>query len=327
MDRPDSILSALRDGEPITAADAYRLCDSGDDDLDLLLTVADRLRRERFGNRVHLCSIVNAKSGRCPENCAFCAQSAHHDTKAPVYPLVSAERIVSEAEEAVRRGARCYGIVTSGTSVTDQEIETICEAVRTIRERLPITPSCSLGILTDEKLQRLKEAGVGTYHHNLETSRTFFPRICTTHDYEEDVETVRAAKRTGLTVCSGGLFGMGESLRDRVELALLLRDLSVDSIPLNFLNPIQGTPLAGISAITPRECLRTIALFRVICPTASISVCGGREYNLRDLQSWIFRAGANGMMIGNYLTTSGRNPDDDLRMLADLGLEPEVCHA
>ncbi|GAB4295023.1 MAG: biotin synthase BioB [Desulfuromonadia bacterium] len=326
MHQFDPVLSRFQEGATLSEADIERLSLITDDEIDTLFFVANRLRQKHFGNRVHLCSIINAKSGRCPENCAFCAQSVHHSTDAPVYPLASVERIVAEAGDAAARGARCYGIVTSGTRVSDREIDTICEAVRIIRERYDITPSCSLGILSQQQLLKLKEAGVGTYHHNLETSRSFFPRICTTHDYEEDVETIRAAKRVGLPVCSGGLFGMGEERRDRVELALLLRELGVDSIPLNFLNPVPGTPLAGLSAITPRECLVTIAIFRVITPRASISVCGGREYNLRDLQSWIFTAGANGMMIGNYLTTSGRNPEDDHRMLADLGLEPEGCH-
>jgi biotin synthase len=180
--------------------------------------------------------------------------------------------------------------------------------------------------MDEETARILKDAGMETYHHNLETARSFFPSVCTTHDYEDDVQTVRAAKRAGITVCSGGIFGLGETLSQRLELAFTLKELTVDSVPLNFLNPVPGTPLEGADHLTPLECLKTIALFRFILPATRISVCGGREHNLRDLQSWIFHAGASGAMVGNYLTTSGRQVDKDLQMIGDLGLRPESCH-
>jgi biotin synthase len=274
-----------------------------------------------------LCSIINAKSGRCPENCSFCAQSAHHETDAPVFPLLGPEALLEGARRAAAEGASCYGIVTSGTSIgKGPELDAICQALRLIRRETTISPSCSLGIMDEETARVLKAAGMETYHHNLETSRSFFPSICTTHDYEDDVQTVRAAKRAGLTVCSGGLFGLGETLAQRLELAFTLKELSVDSVPLNFLNPVAGTPLEGADHLTPLECLKTIALYRFILPASRITVCGGREHNLRDLQSWIFHAGASGAMVGNYLTTSGRQVEKDLQMIVDLGLRPESCH-
>lgn len=323
-------INALTDrilaGEQIAESEALSLCDVAGTGLYSLFGAASRIKERFVGNKVFLCSIINAKSGRCPENCSFCAQSAHHTTAAPVYPLVDEEKIVSCAKEAEQNGSSCYGIITSGTSIgSGDELGRICRAVQRIRRETSITPSCSLGIIDYDTATALKKAGVETYHHNLETSRSFFPNVCTTHDYEQDVETVRVAKRAGLNVCCGGIFGLGENARQRVELALTLRELAVDSVPLNFLNPIEGTRLAGASNITPMECLHTIALFRFILPDRKISVCGGREQNLRDLQSWMFLAGASGTMVGNYLTTTGRAPEQDWQMLKDLELAVANC--
>jgi biotin synthase len=240
--------------------------------------------------------------------------------------LVDEDKIVSSASDAAANGSSCFGIVTSGTGISDgEELNRICRAVARIRNETGISPSCSLGIIDAGTAAILKEAGVETYHHNLETAGSFFPNICTTHDYREDMETVRAAKKAGLKVCSGGILGLGESAAQRVELAVTLRDLEVDSVPLNFLNPIQGTPLEKADFITPLQCLAAIAIFRFMLPRARISVCGGREANLRDLQSWIFMAGASGTMIGNYLTTTGRPPEQDWQMLKDLNLEVSTC--
>ncbi len=313
-------------GGTITEAEALHLATAGRAELFFLFAEANRIKEHFVGSRVYLCSIINAKSGRCPENCAFCAQSAHHRTDAPVYPLVDEERIVACAREAEANGSSCYGIITSGTTINrGEELERILRAVQRIRQETGITPSCSLGIIDIGIARALHEAGVATYHHNLETARSFFPEICTTHDYEEDVQTVRVAKAAGMKVCCGGIFGLGESAAQRVELALILRELDIDSVPLNFLNPIEGTRLAGAELISPMECLTTIALFRFILPAKKISVCGGREKNLRDLQSWMFAAGASGTMIGNYLTTTGRPAEQDWQMLKDLGLEVASC--
>ena len=290
------------------------------------LAGAHHLKERAMGDIVQLCSIINAKSGRCQENCAFCAQSAHHQSSPPTYPLKSREELIAGAQQAQDEGSHCYGIVTSGTQPeAGEEFDTILSAIREIRERFNIEPSASLGLLTDDLAQALADAGCVTYHHNLETARSFFPKICTTHDYEEDVKTVKLAKATGMKVCCGGIFGLGESDEQRVELAETLRELDVDSIPLNFLNPIQGTPLENQQSVSPLDCVRAITMFRYFLPNKPISVCGGREANLRELQSWIFMAGASGTMVGNYLTTSGRDRDVDMQMFADIEVKTDGC--
>lgn len=313
-------------GEKISADKALLLAETEPRDLMQLLFDAGRIREKFMGKKVTLCSIINAKSGRCPENCAFCAQSAHSVTKAANYELVDEEEMVRCAKTAEENGASCYGIITSGTGISKgPELDRICATLRRIGKESKILPSCSLGILDLETALTLKEAGMVTYHHNLETSRSFFPSICTTHDYEEDVETVRVAKMAGLKVCSGGIFGLGENYEQRIEMALTLRELDVDSIPVNFLDPVEGTRLEHADFLTPMECLKIIALYRFLLPDKQIKVCGGREKNLRELQSWIFMAGASGMMTGNYLTKSGRAPELDRQMLTDLGLEIAEC--
>lgn len=290
------------------------------------LAGAHFLKEQAFGDTAQLCSIINAKSGRCQENCSFCAQSAHHQSSPPVYPLKSKEEIIRGAEQAQAEGSHCYGIVTSGTKPEfGKEFDTVLSAIREIRERFDVEPSASLGLLTEDLALALTDAGCVTYHHNLETARSFFPQICTTHDYEEDVNTVRLAKSAGMKVCCGGIFGLGESEEQRVELAETLSELDVDSVPLNFLNPIEGTPLAQHSSISPLECVRAITMFRYFLPTKPISVCGGRETNLRELQSWIFMAGASGTMVGNYLTTSGRDRATDLQMFKDIEVKTHGC--
>lgn len=313
-------------GEILSAGDALRLADADGTDLHLLFAEASRIREHFKGSSASLCSIINAKSGRCPENCAFCAQSSAHATNVPVYPLVDEDELVRCAHSAEQNGARCYGIITSGTGIRPgAELEKICRAVRRIKAETGIDPSCSLGILDYATAMQLKEAGMVTYHHNLETSRSFFPNICTTHDYEDDLETIRAVKRAGLKACCGGIFGLGETFSHRVEMAETLRELDVDTVPINFLNPVEGTRLADAAFLTPMECLTIIALYRFMLPTRDLTVCGGREKNLRELQSWIFLAGASGMMTGNYLTTPGRDPLQDRQMLTDLGMAIGVC--
>ena len=313
-------------GELLAPEDALRLTAAAGCDLYLLFAEASRIREHFKGSSASLCSIINAKSGRCPENCAFCAQSSAHKTNVQVYPLVDEEEIVRCAHSAEQNGARCYGIITSGTGIQPgAELEKICRAVRRIKAETGIDPSCSLGILGVETALLLKQAGMVTYHHNLETSRSFFPSICTTHDYEDDVETIRAVKQAGLKACCGGIFGLGENFEHRVEMAETLRELNVDTVPINFLNPVEGTPLADANFLTPMECLKIIALYRFMLPEKDLTVCGGREKNLRELQSWIFLAGASGMMTGNYLTTPGRAPEQDRQMLSDLELTIGEC--
>lgn len=287
-----------------------------------LFSVTRKLRQQASGNKVYLCSIINAKSGRCQEDCGFCAQSSRYKTGIETYPLVSVEKITTVAGEALKNRAGEFSIVTSGKGIgNEEEVGIIEQAVSSVRD-LGMEPCVSPGIVGAEVLDRWKRAGLSRYHHNLETAPGFFKNVCTTHEIEEDIAAVAAAKASGLKVCCGGLFGMGESWAHRVELAFLLRELEVDSVPINFLNPIAGTPIAETApGITPLEALKTITLFRLVMPRARIVLCGGRERNLRDLQAFMFEAGANAILIGNYLTTVGRPPEEDLRLIEDLGLE------
>jgi biotin synthase len=326
---PENIVAMVRritDGGRLTAEEGLRILRAGGAELGWILAGAQQLRETFCGEGVGLCMILNAKSGQCSEDCRFCAQSAHYRTDAPVFPLQSAGRIVAEAQRADREGARCFGIVTSGARILPgAELESILEALREIRATTSLAPSASLGILDAATACALADAGCVTYHHNLETARSFFPRICTTHDYEEDLQTVRTAKQAGMKVCCGGLFGLGESPEQRLELGLTLRDLDVDSVPINFLHPVPGTPLADTRPLPPMEALKIIALFRYLMPDRHLTVCGGRGRTLGDYQSWIFLAGASGMMVGDYLTTSGRRLSDDLRMVTDAELTYERC--
>jgi len=291
------------------------------EDLWRLLDVTDRVRRAFKGDAIRLCSIVNAKSGLCSEDCSFCSQSRRSRAAIDRYPLVDEEAMVEAARRARACGAREFSIVASGLTMRSRaELERVGNAVARIREEVGLETCVSLGILSAEDVAYLLSRGLRAVHHNLETSRRFFPSVCTTHDYEEDVRAVRAAKAAGAWVCCGGIFGLGEADEDRVALAMELRSLDVDSIPLNFLNPIPGTPLEGTRLLTPFECLKIIAMMRLCHPRREIIVCGGREVNLRDLQALMFAAGATGTMAGNYLTTAGRPAEEDVRMIEDLGL-------
>ncbi len=317
-----NIESILVTGEGISSDRAIEISELTGVYLYTLFDLTNRIREKFMGEEVSLCSIINAKSGFCPEDCSFCPQSAHHDANIETYPLVGGSRILDAALRAVGNGAREFSIVTSGKGLEGKkEREVIAESLREMRERIPLQRCASLGIMDKESLRLLKEAGLQSYHHNLETARSFFPEVCTTHDYDEDVETVQVAKELGFPVCSGGIFGLGESWEQRVELAFTLKELDVDSIPINFLNPIKGTRAEGANHLNPLECLKIIALCRCVHPKKNIFICGGREVNLRDLQSMMFLAGANGTMVGNYLTTRGRPSEDDLTMIRDLGLK------
>ncbi|OPY68834.1 MAG: Biotin synthase [Syntrophorhabdus sp. PtaU1.Bin050] len=322
----DSNIEALAEkaikNRGINNDDARSLYELGSNDPFLLMAYGSRIREHFKGKKVSLCCIVNAKSGVCPENCRFCAQSAHYHTDAPVYPLLPAKEIVEKAKAAKDCGAHFFGIVTSGTSIgSQQEWDEIYEAIEGIN-RLGMKPCGSLGMLNDEEARRLKSAGLFRYHHNLETSRSFFDNICTTHDYEDDIETNRAARRAGLSVCCGGIIGLGETMEQRIELALTLHEIGVDSVPINILNPIPGTPFAGNPSLSPIEILLTIAIYRFVLPDKDIKLCGGKEKNLRQLLPMAIVAGSNSLMTGDYLTTAGRDADHDIEMIRDLDLEP-----
>jgi biotin synthase len=317
----ENIRADAMSGEGISAADALAVLRLPQAETWPLLEVAEAVRRRFKGNEVRLCSIVNAKSGHCSEDCAFCAQSIRSQAAIEKYPLMEEDQMVLAARDAKERGAGEFSIVTSGLSMKNtRELERVGNAIARIKAEVGLETCVSLGALTAADVSFLLSRGLRSVHHNLETARRFFPSICTTHEYEEDVRAVREAKAVGAWVCCGGIFGLGETIEDRIELALTLRELNVDSIPINFLNPIDGTPLNGKSELTPFCCLKIIAMMRLCHPSREIIICGGREVNLRDLQGLIFAAGATGMMIGNYLTTAGRPVEEDLQMISDLGL-------
>lgn len=291
-------------------------------DLVDLFAAANRVRERLRGKAVDICSIVNAKSGACSEDCRFCAQSAHYATDAPVYPLVDVDRMAQAARAARENGARRFCIVTSGRGIEDgSDLRNIARGVECVRA-LGLSPCATLGTLTKDQLRYLKDAGLSRYHHNIETSREYFPSICSTHTFDERVGLLREAREVGLSICSGGILGMGETMQDRTSMAFALRELDVDSVPVNFLMPIAGTPLEGTEPIRPLEALHALALFRMILPDKEIRVCGGRGNALGAFHPFIFFAGADGFMIGNYLTRTGLDPQADLQMLRDLGLEP-----
>ena len=290
-------------------------------DLDKLLSAADRLRTKYFGKTIKLCSIVNAKSGKCSEDCCFCSQSIHYNVNIPEYELKKPKEILAAAKDAEKIGAKRFGIVTSGRGIiSDKEWYSICESIKLIKKETKLFIDASLGCLDNYKARSLKKTGLDRYHHNLETSPGFFPKICKTHIYQDRINTAKAVKEANLELCCGGLFGLGESWDDRIELAFILKKINPDSVPINFLNPMPGTPLEKTYLLTQEECLRIIALFRLILVNKDISICGGRENNLGDMQKLMFYAGANGTMLGNYLTTFGKKPEEDLKMIEDLGL-------
>jgi biotin synthase len=282
-----------------------------------LLPGADLIRNRFFGREVHLCAICNGKSGRCSEDCAFCSQSVHANSDIPIYPLLKKKDIQEGARYASQAAIHRYSVVTSGKRLPRQEVAAVAEAFAEVNVE-GVGYCASLGILDREDLDILKKAGVTRYHHNLETAESHFHALCSTHSYAERVSTVRTAKEIGLSVCSGGLFGVGESDTQVLELALALRDLDVDAVPINFLVPIAGTRLEKAPGLSPLRCLKIIALFRFVLPEKDILICGGREANLRELHPLVLYAGASGIMTGNYLTTRGRSPEADLGMLDQL---------
>ncbi len=296
------------------------LLQTHDDDLLPLLHAAFDVRKHFFGRRVQIHVLKNAKSGLCPEDCHYCSQSAVSEAPIDRYPLLPKAELVDDALSAHRGGAVRYCIVASGRGPTDGEVEAVCEAVEEIRRTVDIDICCCLGLLTQPQAHRLKAAGVGRVNHNLNTSRDHHDRICTTHEYEDRLRTLEAVQNAGLATCSGGIVGMGETEEDIVDLAFALRDLGADSIPVNFLHPIDGTPLAGRNDLTPRDCLRILCLFRFVNPDREIRVAGGRERNIRSLQPLALYP-ANSLFMEGYLTTGGQSTNETHRMIEDLGFE------
>jgi len=303
----------------ISKEDALSIAEVSGSDIFDLFTSANRIRNHFRGNNVDLCSIVNAKSGLCSEDCSFCSQSAKSTAKIEAYPLLSKESVIQKVGDAKKSGAKRFSIVTSGKRVSDRELLVIADMIFTIRE-VGLLPCVSLGMLAERELSILKSAGLGRYHHNLETSEKYFPKICSTHSYDDKLKTIGAVKSIGLSICSGGIFGMGETWQDRIDMAFLLKALDVDSVPINFLIPIKGTALENRDFLHPFEALKIISLYRFILPQKEIRICGGRMQVLGEFNSMVFLAGADSLLTGNYLTTSGRSYEDDLRLIKTYGL-------
>jgi len=288
-----------------------------------LLSWANRIREHFKGNKVHLCSIVNIKSGGCSENCRFCAQSAAYQTESPRYGLIEAEPIQTAAEEAHANGVTALGLVAAWRGLEEGPVlDEICHHFEQLKSSGKARPDASLGMIKNQSVaDRLKAAGCECYNHNLESSRSFFPQVCTTHTYDERVQTIRHLKQAGIKICSGGILGMGETREDRCELAFTLKELGAHVVPINILNPIPGTPFGHNPPLPAMEILKSIACFRFILPRQEIKIAGGRTVNLRDVQSLVFMAGASALMVGNYLTTLNQPVEKDLQMLKDLGLD------
>src|SRR5258706_5080357 len=289
-----------------------------------LLSWANRIREHFKGNKVHLCSIVNAKAGGCSENCSFCAQSASYNPDAARYGFVDPGPVLEAADEAAKNAVTAVGLVAAWKGLTEGPIlDDVCKRIEELAASGKARPDASLGIIKNQRVaDRLKTAGLECYGHNLESSKRFFPQHCTSHTYEHRVETIGYLKKAGIKICSGGIIGMGETRADRCELAFALKEIGANVVPINILNPIAGTPFEKVSPLPPLEILKAIACFRFILPRQEIMIAGGRTVNLRDLQSMIFMAGASALMVGNYLTTLNQSVEKDLQMLKDLGLDP-----
>lgn len=315
----ESCMDKVLNGTDITREESEKLYEAGQKEPLFIIAAADKIRKIFCGNAMHFCSDVNARSGRCTENCKFCAQSGWYTTGIKSYPLRKPEDLFHEALLAQSYGAERFGIVTSGRDQHDEaQFNSIVKAVKLISENTSLSVCCSLGLLTRDQIKRLKEAGCQRIHCNLETSRNYFPAICTTHTYEEKEENIRRIQEEGLEVCSGGIIGLGEAKEDRLNLAFALKKHHITSVPLNIFSPIPGTPFGSRRPPKPMEILTTLALFRFILPHAVIRVCAGREKSLRDLQAMALAAGLNGAMIGGYLTIAGRPPEKDRQMAIDL---------
>ncbi|WP_455104459.1 biotin synthase BioB [Peptostreptococcus sp.] len=287
------------------------------EDLGDLTRYADMIRDHFCGNQFDMCTIINGKSGLCSENCKFCAQSSHYNTGSKVYSLLSEEEILSDAKKNADQGVMRYSIVTAGRSLSDGEVDRMCQIIRRIKEEVHISVCVSFGLLEEDQFRRLKEAGAERVHNNLEASENFFPSVCTSHSFSDKVQAIRAAQDAGLDVCSGGIMGLGESTEDRIDMALSLRDLGIESIPVNMLNPIPGTPMEKYESLDEKEMQRIIAVYRFILPKAFIRLAGGRGL-MRDKGKACFMSGANAAISGDMLTTAGITVDKDKKLLEEL---------
>ncbi|NBJ93111.1 biotin synthase BioB [Parablautia muri] len=291
-----------------------------------LQKAADEIRETMCGNGFDICTIINGKCGRCSEDCKYCAQSAHYETACTeTYPLLSTEEILEGARNNAQRGVLRYSIVTSGKRLSEAEVDQVCESIREIKKKVKIEVCVSFGLLDEAQFRKIKEAGASRVHCNLESSARYFPKVCTTHTYEEKIETLKAAKRAGLSVCSGGILGLGETMEDRIDMVLTARDLGVKSIPVNLLNPIPGTPYEGRKPLTNEEVCRCVALFRFLIPDGAIRLAGGRGL-IGDKGEGCFQSGANAAISGDMLTTAGITVETDLELIKKLGFETRLCN-
>lgn len=318
-----SLAEQVLRGYSLSLADGLQILQSSDDELLDLLAAAYRVRRHWFGHRVDLNFLINAKSGSCSENCGYCSQSRVSSSVIPQYEMLPDEKILAGANAAFNRGARTYCIATSGRKLAKRELDVIQRVVPTIKRHYPLAVCISPGLLDVETARQLKACGVDRVNHNLNTSERFYPTICSTHSYGDRLATLRAAREAGLSLCSGGIVGMGEEAADVVELALRLRDVPVEAIPVNFLQPIAGTPLQGTWRLTPQYCLKVLAMFRFANPQCELRIAAGREMHLRSLQPLGLYV-ANSIFVGDYLTTKGQPCEEDHRMIDDLGFDSAV---
>ena len=308
------------EGKVLTFSEAKKLLGTDNADVVDLMAAANQVRRHYLGDKVDLCTLLSAKSGRCSEDCKFCAQSAHYHGECETHPLLEVEAMVQAAHVVASEGGQRFCIISSGKRLDEKDFEKVIEAAKRIRNETQLQLDCSLGLISRKQAKALRDAGVERYNHNLETAPGFFGEICTTHSFSERVETLHFLIENGFSLCSGGIIGLGETPEQWMELVFLLRDLGVDCIPVNILNPRPGTPLEKVVPPSPLEVLKIIAVMRLAAPKTHIKIAGGRERNLRDFQAAAFWAGATGMIIGGYLTTSGRVKEDDYQMLKDLGV-------
>lgn len=317
----EELKSKILNGGEITRDEAISLIDAP---LGELCEAADEIRERFCGDIFDMCTIINGKSGRCSENCKYCAQSAHYNTRCEEYPLLSAEEIVEGALYNYKRGVLRYSIVCSGKRLPESEVDSLCESICAIKKACPISICVSAGLLDEESFQKLKQAGVDRVHNNLESSRRFFPEVCTTHTFDDKIAAINAAKAAGLEVCSGGIMGLGETFEDRIDMVLTARELGVRSIPVNLLNPIPNTPFEHNPTLTEEEAARAVAIFRFIIPNGQIRLAGGRGL-LGDMGKALFRSGANAAISGDMLTTRGISIDNDMKMCVELGYRIEFA--
>ncbi|MEW4285530.1 biotin synthase BioB [Priestia koreensis] len=320
----NKLAEGVINGKKISKEDARSILTSSNKDILQLMDAAYQIRHYYFSNKVKLNMIINTKSGLCPEDCGYCSQSIVSEAPIDKYAWLTKEKIVEGAYEAKRRKAGTYCIVASGRKPTDREVNHVIGAVKEIREQTDLKICCCLGFLNEYQASRLAEAGVHRYNHNLNTHADHYESICSTHTYEDRVETVNHAKDAGISPCSGAIFGMGETLDQVVDIAFELNRLDADSIPCNFLVAVEKTPLEGTKELTPLQCLKILAMMRFVNPTKEIRISGGREVNLRGLQPLGLYA-ANSIFVGDYLTTEGQEPTDDWQLIEDLGFEIEEC--